>query len=149
MEECSRSLYRFELVVVHFSVVRRFHKKPKKNTRTSNNTGSIRQRPNGLWEARVVIGTDPATGKQVRKSVYGEKEKDVRRKVTEIQNALDNGTYQEPSRMKVSEWLEEWLNTFCTHKLKPYTIVAYRGIIKNHLNPAMAPPQRWPRPGRH
>ncbi len=113
------------------------NKKPRKNTRTSNNTGSIRQRPNGLWEARVVIGTDPATGKQVRKSVYGEKEKDVRRKVTEIQNALDNGTYQEPSRMKVSEWLEEWLNTFCIHKLKPYTIVAYRGIIKNHLNPAI------------
>ena len=113
------------------------NKKPRKNTRTSNNTGSIRQRPNGLWKARVVIGTDPATGKQVRKSVYGEKEKDVRRKVTEIQNALDNGACQEPSRMKVSEWLEEWLNTFCTHKLKPYTIVAYRGIIKNHLNPAI------------
>ena len=83
------------------------NKNPRKNTRTSNNTGSIRQRPNGLWEARVVIGTDPATGKQVRKSIYGDKEKDVRRKVTEIQNALDNGTYQEPSRMKVSEWLEE------------------------------------------
>ena len=40
------------------------NKKSRKNTRTSNNTGSIRQRPNGLWEARVVIGTDPATGKQ-------------------------------------------------------------------------------------
>lgn len=85
----------------------------------------------------VAFLDDPVTGKKIRKSIYGDREKDVRRRVTEIQNALDNGTYQEPSKMKVHEWLEEWITTFCAHKLKPYTIAAYRGIIKNHLNPAI------------
>ena len=111
--------------------------KNRKNTRTANNTGSIRQRPNGLWEARVVTGIDPITGKPVRKSIYGKKEKDVRRKVTEIQNALDNGTYQEPSKMTVKEWLDEWLTTFCMNKLKQYTIASYRMIINTHIAPAI------------
>ena len=111
--------------------------KTRKNTRTANNTGSIRQRPNGLWEARVVTGIDPITGKQIRKSVYGSKEKEVRRKITEIQNALDSGTYQEPSKMTVKEWLDEWLTTFCMNKLKPYTIASYRMIIDTHIGPAI------------
>lgn len=111
--------------------------KTRKNTRTANNTGSIRQRPNGLWEARVVTGIDPITGKQIRKSVYGSKEKEVRRKITEIQNALDSGTYQEPSKMTVKEWLDEWLTTFCMNKLKPYTISSYRMIIDTHIGPAI------------
>ena len=47
--------------------------------RAVNNTGSVRQRANGTWEGRVVTGVDPATGKTIRRSVYGDKEKDVRR----------------------------------------------------------------------
>lgn len=111
--------------------------KTRKNTRTANNTGSIRQRANGLWEARVITGIDPGTGKPIRKSVYGSKEKEVRRKITEIQNALDNGTYQEPVRMTVKEWLDEWLTTFCMNKLKQYTISSYRMIIDTHIGPAI------------
>ena len=55
--------------------------KTRKNSRTANNTGSIRQRPNGVWEGRVIVGIDPITGKPIRKSVYGSKEnpKDVAR----------------------------------------------------------------------
>lgn len=111
--------------------------KTRKNTRTANNTGSIRQRPNGVWEGRVIVGIDPITGKPIRKSVYGSKEKEVRRKITEMQNALDSGTYQEPSKLTVKEWLDEWLSTFCANKLKPYTIASYRVIIDAHIAPAI------------
>ena len=111
--------------------------KTRKNTRTANNTGSIRQRPNGVWEGRVIVGIDPITGKPIRKSVYGSKEKEVQRKITEMQNALDSGTYQEPSKLTVKEWLDEWLSTFCANKLKPYTIASYRVIIDAHIAPAI------------
>ena len=33
--------------------------------------GTIRQRPDGRWEARYTLGIDPGTGKQIQKSVYG------------------------------------------------------------------------------
>ena len=40
----------------------------KNNVRTAQGAGSIRQRPNGLWEARYTVGRDPGTGKQVQRS---------------------------------------------------------------------------------
>ena len=38
----------------------------KKNTRAAQGTGSIRQRPDGRWEARITVGANPGTGKPVR-----------------------------------------------------------------------------------
>ncbi len=38
--------------------------------KAAQNAGSIRQRKNGKWEARVTIGTDPGTGKPIRRSIY-------------------------------------------------------------------------------
>ena len=64
----------------------------KKN---ANNGGSIRQRPDGRWEARVTIGTNPATGKPVRKSLYGSTQKEVKQKMTALLSDLDKGIYQE------------------------------------------------------
>ena len=33
----------------------------KANTRAASGAGSIRQRPDGRWEARVTVGNDPGT----------------------------------------------------------------------------------------
>ena len=99
----------------------------------ANNGGTIRQRENGRWEARITLGNDPGTGKPVRKSIYGATQKEVRQKMTEILNALDNGTYQPTSKVTVLGWMDEWLETFCANKLKPYTVASYRGIINNHI----------------
>ncbi len=105
--------------------------------RAVNNTGSVRQRANGTWEGRVVTGVDPATGKTIRRSVYGDKEKDVRRKMTEIQRSLDTNTYIEPDNITVAEWLEEWLETFCKPKLKDTTFGNYTKFTQNHIIPAL------------
>ena len=40
------------------------------NTRAASGAGSIRQRPDGRWEARVTVGNDPGTGKPIRRSIY-------------------------------------------------------------------------------
>lgn len=105
--------------------------------RAVNNTGSVRQRANGTWEGRVVTGVDPATGKTIRRSVYGDKEKDVRRKMTEIQRSLDTNTYIEPNRITVAEWFTEWLETFCAPRLRLNTVITYRRAINNHIIPLM------------
>lgn len=105
--------------------------------RNANGSGSIRQRSNGKWEARVTIGTNPGTGKPIRRSIYGNTQKEVRQKMTAIIRELDKGTYQEPSKMTVSEWMDEWLTTFCANSVKPLTYSSYAGIIKNHIKPSI------------
>ncbi len=64
----------------------------KSNTRAAQGAGSIRQRTDGTWEARITVGTNPGTGKPDRKSVYGKTQAEVRRKMTAIQRAVDSGT---------------------------------------------------------
>lgn len=109
----------------------------RKTTRNAQGAGSIRQRSNGRWEARVTIGTNPGTGKPIRRSIYGETQKEVRQKMTAVLRELDKGTYQTPSKITVGQWMDEWLTTFCANKVKPLTYQSYAGLIKNHIRPSL------------
>lgn len=106
-------------------------------TKAAQGAGTIRRRSNGKWEARVVVGVNPGTGKPIRRSIYADTQKEVRRQMTAILQELDNGTYQAPNKIKVSDWMQEWLTTFCEGKVKPLTMQTYSGLIKNHINPAI------------
>lgn len=99
--------------------------------------GSIRQRSDGRWEARVTIGTNPGTGKPVRRSLYGDTQKEVRQKMTAVLRDLDNGTYQAPNKITVAQWMDEWLNKFCANKVKPSTYYSYQSSIRLYINPAI------------
>lgn len=107
----------------------------KSNTRAASGAGSIRQRPDGRWEARVTVGTNPGTGKPIRRSIYGDTQAAVRKELTAVLRDVDRGTYQTPSKMTVKTWMETWLDTFCTG-LKPLTISAYNTAMKTHIVPA-------------
>ena len=109
----------------------------KSNTRAAAGAGSIRQRPDGRWEARVTVGTNPGTGKPVRRSLYGATQKEVRQKMTAVLRELDRGTYQTPNKTTVAAWFREWLDVFCTNKVKLLTLQSYEGIVKNHIVPAI------------
>ena len=76
---------------------------PRKNTKAAKGGGSIRQRKDGLWEGRYTVGRDPGTGKQVRKSVYGQTEQEARKKLAQAVAAIDRGDYVDVSpKMMVS-----------------------------------------------
>ena len=72
-----------------------------RTTRSGNTTGSIRKRSNGSWEARVTVGRDPKTGKQIQKSIYGQTKKDVRQKMQQLIVDVDHDNYHEPVKMTV------------------------------------------------
>ena len=103
-------------------------------SKRANNEGSIRQRSDGRWEARITIGIDPKTGKPKRRSIYGSSQAEVRKQLTKLTKAIDEGTYQEPNKLTVGQWLDNWLITYC-HNLKPLTQSSYKVVINKHLLP--------------
>ena len=108
----------------------------KKNTKAAKGGGSIRQRKDGLWEARYTVGRNPATGKPVRKSIYGNTQGEVRKKLTQVIASIDNGDYIDPPKMTMGKWLDIWAADYIGN-VKPNTRYHYTGIIKNHIAPAL------------
>ncbi|MEA4899572.1 MAG: tyrosine-type recombinase/integrase [Christensenellaceae bacterium] len=102
----------------------------------SNNEGSIRQRPDGRWEARYTVGTNPGTGKPIRKSIYGDTQAAVAKELRKVTTSIDSGEYSEPSRMTIAQWLDMWHSEHLGG-VKPSTSASYAQIIKNHLKPAL------------
>lgn len=110
---------------------------PRKAKKNAQGAGTIRKRSDGRWEARYTVGFDPATGKQKQKSIYGKTQKEVRERLAEITTELDDGTYMEPTKNTVSEWLEVWLEIYVRFSVKPYTLDAYQRVCRNYLSPAL------------
>ena len=105
-----------------------------KGKRGASGSGSIRKRPDGRWEARYSLGRDPKTGKQKQKSIYGSTQKEVREKLTKTLAEINDGTYVEPSKIPLGEWLDSWLRDY-TGNLKPATKSAYEEHVRVHLKP--------------
>jgi integrase len=108
----------------------------RKNSRSANGGGTIRQRPNGRWEARYTLGRNPSTGKQVQKSIYGATQKEVRQKLAAITHDIDDGTYTPTVKMSVTQWLDIWLTEYSAN-LAPATLVSYEGWVRTRIKPAI------------
>ena len=118
---------------------------PRKKTmgRGTNGDGSIRKKTvkkNGkeytYWEGRYTVGFDPGTGKQVQRSVTGKTQKEVAQKIKQLTMDLDNGVYQEPSKMTVSEWMDIWTAEYMGDK-KYMTVKQYKAQVEAHIKPGI------------
>lgn len=99
-----------------------------------NGEGNIRQKKDGRWEARITIGYNDE-GKQKLKYFYGKTRQECSDKLTEFKNDNNKGTYIEPSKYNVSQWLDEWYNDHVVNSVKLSTRVSYELIIRQHLKP--------------
>lgn len=115
----------------------------KNNSRAAQGTGTIRKKTvtrNGqtytYWEARLTTGYDPGTGKQIQRSFSGKTQKEVREKLQSASVELNNGTYLEPTRLTVSQWMNIWKDTYLNN-VKPRTRIAYESDIRIHIIPAL------------
>ena len=106
----------------------------KKTTKNAKGAGTIRKRSDGRWEARYSMGFDPKTGKQIQRSVYGTTQKEVRQKLARITTEIDEGSYVEPSTMKVSEWLQIWLRDYIGN-VKRSTVKSYTDHVNLNIVP--------------
>ena len=106
-------------------------------SRNAHGAGTIRQRPNGRWEARITIGRDTGTGKQIQKSIYGDTQSEVRKKLQAACISVDNNAYTAPTKLTVSKWLDIWLNDYVISSVKPFTYKSYETQCRVHIVPAL------------
>ena len=95
----------------------------------ANGEVNIRKRSNGIWEGRMTIDG-------VTKSVYGKTHSDVRVKLTQIRNELDNDEYIDPSDTRLKDWLVLWQNEYL-EDVKLSTADRYKSCIRIHIVPAL------------
>ena len=111
--------------------------------RAAHGAGSIRKKTvlrNGkeyaYWEARLTVGVDPGTGKQIRRSFSGKTQREVREKMQAAAVTVNDSTYQEPSKLTVSDWLDIWLTEY-TGDVKPLTRSTYKNKVESAIEPAL------------
>lgn len=96
----------------------------------AKNSGTVRQRPDGRWEARATI-----QGK--RRSFYADRQNDALKAMRAAQKAADDVVYLEPTRLTVSVWLDTWLREYAANTCKPLTLSTYQSRINSHIRPAL------------
>lgn len=112
--------------------------------RAAQGTGTIRKKTvtrNGkeysYWEARATIGRDTGTGKQVQRSFTGSTQKEVAQKLKKALHEIDTGTYTEPAKATLSEWLDTWITEYVEPSCKVHTISTYQSRIDTHIKPML------------
>ncbi len=94
----------------------------------ANGEGTIRQRKDGRWEGLYTVNYK-------RKSVYGKTQTEVRKKLNEVLNDINNGMYIENTNITLGAWLDEWLEVYAKPSVKLSTYGSYEGYIRNHIKP--------------
>lgn len=97
---------------------------------------AVRKLDNGKWYAEVYLGTDPMTGKKIRKTKTFEKQKEAKDWEREILQAYKTGELNIDSNMTLGEYLDYWFDTYALANTKYTTQRRYRTLInciKEHL----------------
>lgn len=108
----------------------------KSNTRGAQGAGTIRQRKDGRWEARYTVGKDMGTGRQIQCSVYGDTQQEVRKKLAQVIASIDDGTYKQPCKMTLGQWLDIWTKEYLGD-VKRTTAFQYDVQIRLYIRPAL------------
>jgi integrase len=87
-------------------------------TRRGPGEGSIRERKDGTFEARLVVD-----GKRL--SFYGETRREVQQKLREAKRQAEQGKLIGQSRQTVAQYLEGWLTDHVSLSRRPKTIESY------------------------
>ena len=99
----------------------------------ANSEGTISQRPDGRWEARICFGYE--AGKLKRKSFYGKTREEVSKQMVTALAELNAGRTLPDEKVTLENFLESWLEGTAKARVRTSTYRRYRTLIKNHINP--------------
>jgi integrase len=98
--------------------------------------GHIRERSPGHW-AVIIDAVDPASGKRKRKwhSFEGTK-RQAQVECARLVSEKSNGTYLEPNKLTVAQFLEHWLGHIKA-RVSPRTHERYGEIVRKNIEPLL------------
>lgn len=103
-----------------------------KQGRKSNGEGSVRQRPNGLWEARIILEGARS------KSFYGKTKAEALKKQRQAMHALDRGLpVLQDERQTLGAFLTQWLEGIRPPHVRPKTYRSYEQLMRVHVISAL------------
>src|SRR5881397_4061320 len=99
-------------------------------------TGHIRRRGKSSWKLKFDIGADPVTGKRLTRyhSFKGTK-REAEAELVRLKAGADAGTYIDPSKVTLSEFIGRWLRDWAPANVTPKTIERYRQLTSLHVEP--------------
>ncbi len=97
--------------------------------RRGHNEGNIKQRADGLWEARISL----PGGK--RKSLYGKTRREAQDKLRAALRDVDAGLDLATGRQKVGQFLDQWLDASVRPSVKVKTYEGYESIVRVRVKP--------------
>lgn len=100
--------------------------------------GHIVKRSKNSYSIKISLGKDATSGKYKYQwiSVKGPK-REAEKRLSELLNQLDNGTFMKPGKTTLGEYLERWLKEYVWSNLAPRTAEGYESIIQRHLIPSL------------
>jgi integrase len=99
-------------------------------TRRARGTGTIYQRADGRWTARVHDGA----GKRV--DLYGTSRKEVTTKLREAERSIEAGAPVRSDRLTLDAYLDQWLAAVAP-SIRPRTLESYRDQLRLHVRPTL------------
>lgn len=90
---------------------------------------SVYRREDGTWCGQVSLGYD-ASGKRIRKTVYGKTKKEVLQKIRELQQDAANGVPVKPENITLASFLDAWIIEQ-RDKVRPSTLAKYQYHIRH------------------
>src|SRR3712207_4784279 len=94
--------------------------------------GTIRKRPDGLWEARLSV-----PGRRAPKSFYGKTQAEALRKREEARAQLNRGIDLSAERLTLGEYMERWLGGSLKQSVWARTYEDYAWLTRKHIIPTL------------
>lgn len=106
---------------------------PKKKNRRAYGEGSISQRPNGLWRARIEAGDKD--GKRQRLELTSMSHSDLLAKIADAKASIREHGYVSDPKVTMNQWTERWLQEIAKPKLAPDAWGSYASLIRKWVQP--------------
>ncbi len=94
--------------------------------------GSIHLRGDGRWTGQLFV-TESTTGRRRRRTLYGKSREDVEEKLRTLVDLERRGEPIAPNSLTLAAYLEEWLNTVVSVRVRPNTLAGYRYHVDRYL----------------
>ena len=108
--------------------------------RRPSGDGLVRQRDDGRWEGRIVIGHKD-NGDSIFRYMSAKTQTALMEKLHRSIDEYDGVDLTEQSRMSLGEWLDIWLEECAEPSLRPSTLKGYRRYVEKKLKPRLGQKQ--------